>query len=77
MLDIKLRHEKVGDYVHTTVFARHTDNLTDTTYQKMGKLVMTVGEYQVIWAALRIGQEKMQGHLIMQHEGWSPDKDGS
>lgn len=74
MLDIKLRHEKLGDHIHTTVFARWTDSIgSDTTYQNLGKLVMDIGQYQLIWAALQIGQKKMQGHLNIQpDEGWSP-----
>ena len=74
MLNIKLKHEKLGDHIHTTVFARWTDG-ADTTFQNLGKLVTDVGQHQLIWAALRIGQEKMQGHLTVQHEGWSPKND--
>ena len=75
MLDIKLRHEKLGDHIHTTVFAMWTDDKTETTYQKLGNLVTSIGEYQLLWTALLIGQKKMQGHLTVQHEGWSPKDD--
>ena len=75
MHEIKLHHKKLGDHIHTTVFARRTDGAdsVDTTYQKLGTLVMDIGQYQIIWAALRLGQEMTQGHLtIHPDEGWSP-----
>ncbi len=75
MLDIKLRHKKLGDHIHTTVFARWTDG-ADVTYQNLGTLITDIGQYQLIWAALNIGQGKMQGHLTIQpDEGWSPKDD--
>ena len=71
MLIIKLRHEKGGEHVRTTVFARWADG--GDTFQNLGTLTTDVGQYQLIWAALGLGADRTQNHLrILPDEGWSP-----
>ena len=73
MTVLKLRDEKRGDHVHTTFFCG-PDN---QTLRNLGTLVMDVGEYQLIGAALLLGAEATHGHLRVVSTGWSPAHDGS
>lgn len=70
-LELKLRHEKRGDHVHTTVFARWIGS--GETFANLGTLVTDVGQYQLLWAAVGLGAPLMRGHIqMLPDEGWDP-----
>lgn len=75
-LQIKLRHEKRGEHVRTTVFARWYDG-TDTTFHNLGTITSDIGQYQLLWAALGLGATQTHGDLeLLPDTGWSPAKEG-
>ena len=60
---IKLRDEKIGELIHTRVFAgKDPDHL-----KLLGKLIMDIGEWQLLGAALLMGAAQTKGHLVIQH----------
>ena len=65
---LKMRHEKMGKHIHTTFFSGEEN----CTLANLGTLVMDVGEYQLIGAALLLGAERTNGHLKVLSDGWSP-----
>jgi len=68
---LKLRHERRGDHIHTTFFCGPRGQ----TLRNLGTLIMDIGEYQIIGAALLLGVDQLDGRLLIESEGWSPQDD--
>jgi hypothetical protein len=66
-MHLKARSKLLGRHVHTTYFV--AENPEVGAYQNIGTLVTEIGEWQVIGAALRLGAERTNGHLVVITEG--------
>lgn len=72
MTRIKLRSARRGGHVHTALFIAHEQE----TAAKAGDLVLTVGEYQILAAALYAARDAWSfGALIVEEEGVLPIAD--
>lgn len=69
---LKLRAEKRGKHIHETFFVAKEEN---RTFQNIGTLIMEMGEWQMVGVALLLGADKMNKHLKIIEEGWSPEKE--
>ena len=68
---IKLRHEKRGEHIHTTVF--HAQD--DKNFVNTGSLVQRIGEYQEFVAVMLLGADRTNKQIKVITEGWSPIDD--
>ena len=66
MTHMKMRLSRTyGDNISATVFLGPKGQ----TLQNAGELIMGVGEYQLMAAALAMGAKATNGHLLFQVEG--------
>ena len=63
-MHIRLRSERKGEHVHTTVFVGEDAN----HLANAGDLVLRVGEWQAFGTALRLGAKQM-GDVIVDSPG--------
>ena len=73
---IKLRSEKRGEHLHTTIFMGKKGQ----TLHNCGTLAFRMGEWQLFGAALTLGQDRMNRndhkYLEVVTEWQSPDQEG-
>lgn len=67
-LTLKIFSEKREGRIHQTFRSVRDGKKT----RNLGTLVLDIGEYQLIGAALLLGAERMQGPLEVVMEGWKP-----
>lgn len=65
---MKLRIDSINPrHVHVSVFS--DESVTNNgVFTHLGKLVMTIGEYQLFGAALGLGSRQTQGDFILMPE---------
>ncbi len=68
---LKMVSDKRGEHVHTTFFM----GMENRTPANLGTLVMHIGEWQILGAAILLGAEKTKGQLTVESSGWSPEKE--
>jgi len=65
MLTIRIENEKRGSHVHATVRVGERPGALALA----GELVLRLGEWQALGAALLLGQRAMAGHVLMELPG--------
>ena len=65
---MKLRIDSINSrHVHLSVFSDSSFE-NNGTFALLGKLVMTIGEYQLFRAALGLGSKQTQRHFVLMPE---------
>lgn len=65
---MKLRIDNINPrHVHLSIFSDESFT-NDGTFAHLGKLIMTIGEYQLLGVALSLGADRMKGRFVLMPE---------